>query len=306
VDFIVCGAASTQLVIWGEEHQLPQTRSLYEDLVRRLWDQGYRYLAAEAFSNTLMDSETGDISYTSGLYLMDPVFASAIRVALELGYRLIPYDTSESSPDGESGFRDRRQAENIIERVFEADSAARVLVLAGRGHAAESAASDGWKPMAAVLKARTGINPLTIYAPTMSMRVNAAEEHPLYRAALSEGLLQQPVIFVDSATSLPLGSDAFDAYVFWPPVTIDSGREDWVFRLPGRHKEPIPFALPVDAGTILIQAFEVGRSVQSVPDDQILFRGGTPPALSLREGTYAVRAIRPDSRIVVEDTVVVE
>src|SRR6266705_5513646 len=44
-------ARKTRLVIWGEEHHLPQTRSLYEVLLRTLWRQGYRYLAAETFAD---------------------------------------------------------------------------------------------------------------------------------------------------------------------------------------------------------------------------------------------------------------
>src|SRR5436305_3450623 len=38
-------AQKTQIVIWAEEHHLPQTRSLFEGLLPRLWRQGYRYLA---------------------------------------------------------------------------------------------------------------------------------------------------------------------------------------------------------------------------------------------------------------------
>jgi hypothetical protein len=49
-------AKKTRLVIWGEEHHLPQTRSLYDSLLRVLWKQGYRYLAAETFSDAVMDN----------------------------------------------------------------------------------------------------------------------------------------------------------------------------------------------------------------------------------------------------------
>ena len=38
----------------GEEHHLPQTRSLYESLLRLLWRRGYRYLAAETFTETII------------------------------------------------------------------------------------------------------------------------------------------------------------------------------------------------------------------------------------------------------------
>jgi len=72
-------ARRTRLVIWGEEHHLPQTRSLYEVLLRTLWRQGYRYLAAETFADELMNADFSYpdlpvrvLSSRSGFRLCDP------------------------------------------------------------------------------------------------------------------------------------------------------------------------------------------------------------------------------------------
>jgi len=81
--------------------------------------------------------------YQSGYYLLDPVFASAIRVAKEMGYKLIAYDTKERGPSGDASFRDRTQAENIKARTFDLDPHAKVFTLAGRGHASEEIVQDG-------------------------------------------------------------------------------------------------------------------------------------------------------------------
>ncbi len=54
VDVIARESEKTRIIIWGEEHHLPQTRCLYEMLLRRLWDRGYRYLAAETFDDQVM------------------------------------------------------------------------------------------------------------------------------------------------------------------------------------------------------------------------------------------------------------
>src|SRR5262245_24953812 len=70
-------AQKTRIVIWGEEHHLPQTRSLFEPLLRRLWQLGYRYLAAETFTDQVMRPEFKYPDYRSGYYLKDPVFAAA-------------------------------------------------------------------------------------------------------------------------------------------------------------------------------------------------------------------------------------
>src|SRR5437588_10775025 len=103
----------------------------------------------------------------SGFYTLDPVFASAVRTAKDLGYKLIAYETKERGPAGDGSFGDRTQAENIKARVFDRDPQAKVFIVAGRLHASEELAADGWTPIAAVLKRRTGITRLTSFAPTM-------------------------------------------------------------------------------------------------------------------------------------------
>ena len=140
-------ADRTKIVIFGEEHHLPQTRSLYEGLLQRLWKHGYRYLAAESFDDEVMSTHLGYPTYATGLYTLDPIYASAFRTAREMGYKLVAYDTKERGPNGDQSFRDRTQAENIKKRTFDMDPKAKVLVFAGRGHAAEGTADDGWTPM---------------------------------------------------------------------------------------------------------------------------------------------------------------
>src|SRR5260221_5930081 len=72
-------AQKTRIVIWAEEHHLPQTRSLFEPLLRQLWKHGYRYLAAETFTDQVMSPQFKYPNYQSGYYLKDPVFANAVR-----------------------------------------------------------------------------------------------------------------------------------------------------------------------------------------------------------------------------------
>src|SRR5947207_3853129 len=252
-------AAKTRLVVMGEEHHLPQTRSLYESLLRILWRQGYRYLAAETFTDEVMKPNFKWPDYQSGYYLRDPVFAAAVRVAKNMGYKLISYDTNERGPSGDASFRDRTQAENIKARTFDLDPRAKVFVIAGRGHASEETANDGWTPMASVLKRLTGIDPLTLYAPTMSQRLTAAEEDPLYRFATAHGLVREPTIFVNRHERRLLGSDSFDAYVFWPRIKVSDGREDWMVRTLGRKPTQIPRQLLSGQGLRLVQAFIEGE-----------------------------------------------
>ncbi len=293
VDAVLAAAEGTRVVIWGEEHHLPQTRSLYIALIRGLHERGYRYLAAESFSPAVAREGFETPDYHSGYYTMDPVFAEAVRVAVELGYELVPYDTSERGPPGKSGFRDRRQAENIQTRTFAKDPEARVLILAGRLHASERPAPDGWTPMATVLSRLTGIDPFTIYAPTMSERLTSELEDPIFRAVDARGWLREPTIVFDAEGS-PLGSDC-DAYVFWPRQKLQAGRPDWMVTTLGRIPVSLDDARAKGEGVRLVQAFFEGDPDDTVPLDQVLLRpGSSVPALMLRPGRFRLRVLGAD------------
>lgn len=293
-------AAQTQVVIWGEEHHLPQTRSLYEPMLRLLWKQGYRYLAAETFSDSVTATRSRFPTFAWGVYSRDPVYASAVRVAIDLGYRLIAYEEQGRAPNGDGSFRDRRQAENLQSRVFARDPQAKVLVLAGRGHASEVTAPDGWTPMASVLKRLTGIDPFTVFSVRMGERMTPEEEDPRYRYATAKGLVTEPTIFVDSAGGT-LGDDSFDALVFWPRVRMVDGRPDWLKNVLGRRSVALPAAFVKGSGLRLVQAFRAGEPATAIPVDQFLLDDMHQSRnLFLSPGTYWSRTIDRTGAVIAE------
>ncbi|MDQ4123154.1 MAG: hypothetical protein M3209_17090 [Acidobacteriota bacterium] len=303
VDVIEREAQKTRIVIRAEEHHLPQTRSLYEQLLKRLWKHGYRYLAAETFTDNVMRSGFKYPDYKTGYYTRDPVYASAVRTAIKLGYKLIAYDTTERGSADNQSFRDQKQAINIKERILDKDSQAKILILAGRGHASEEIAQDGWTPMANVLKKISGIDPFTVYAPTMNQRLTPEEEHPLYRFAVSRGLVKQPTIFVNKTENNILGPGFCDVYVFFPRVNILHGRPDWMETELGRKKVKIPERFLIGKGLQLIQAFELDQPATTIPIDQILVEHGEKKILMLPKGKFRFRAIDKNSRVLNQTTV---
>lgn len=296
-------AAKTQIVIWAEEHHLPQTRSLFEGMLQELWKSGYRYLAAETFSEGLRDSSLKYVNYSTGLYTHDPVYASAVNFALHLGYKLIDYDNNAYS-DTEPSLRDIRQAEYIRDRVFAKDKNAKVLVIAGRGHASEAMASDGWKPMAYNLKQITGIDPFTIYAPAMTERNTRDEEDPLYRYAAANNMLNDVVILRNASARKYIGSVSFDAYAFFPRVTLVQGRPDWLFTTLQRTAVPLSDKLRKGDGLRLVQAFEHGQPVNTIPADQFLLNANESKSLALKKGKYYVRVIDASGKVLAEESIV--
>jgi hypothetical protein len=301
LDVIEREAKATRIVIWGEEHHLPQTRSLYEPILRALGRQGYRYLAAETFTDDVMQVGYRQPDFGSGYYLRDPVYAEAVRTALELGFELIAYDTTQRGPDGDGSFRDRTQAEKIKALIFDRDPEAKVLIFAGRAHASEWSGSDGWTPMASVLKGLTGIDPLTLYAPTMGRRLTPEEEHPLYRDATDRELVSEPTIFVDGEGEEFLGPGFCDAYVFWPRMTIVDGRPDWLAKTLGRTRIEIPAPLRVGNVPRLVQAYRPGALASSIPVDQVMIVDADDVSvLMLPKGDFLLRTIDRNSKVLGE------
>lgn len=283
-------ATKTKIVIWAEEHHLQQTRSYYSLMIHELWKLGYRYLAAESFSPKIQSLSSNFLSYESGLYTRDPVFAFAVHEALLLGFKIIDYDPLELGGPADINFRDRKSAENILSKVFMKDSAAKLLIFAGRLHTAECT-ENGWEPLGAVLKRITNINPFTIYAPTMTERLKPEEEHPAYKQAITNFKIKEPTIFKNKKDgSLYTLNGTFDAYVFFPRTTLINGRPNWLFTIQGRKK--ITLKLPISNEMILVQALPLQDKVGIVPIDQYLTKPGSKKvALALPQGKYLIRFI---------------
>ncbi len=141
--------------------------------------------------------------------------------------------------------------------------------------------------MAYVLKQLTGIDPLTIYSPTMTERLAPEDEDALYRHATNHGLVTEPVIFEHRGAAASAGF-AFDAYVFFPRTRLIGGRPRLDDDDAGASCGSIPGTLLRGSGLRLIQAFPSGSSAMSIPQDQILIPDDKvrPPHLMLPPGSY--------------------
>ena len=302
VDLIVERAASHNVIMIGEEHVQPQTRCILEPLLERLWDEGYRYLAAETFNDDL--EATLDGGYTrldTGFYTMDPVFANAVNTAIERGYTLVPYECRtrvESPPDDPmrgQNHRERTQARHLKERIFDVDPDAKVIVWAGRSHVSEETGEVPGgailEPMAYQFKELTGIDPFSVYLPAGVAQHTPEFEFSFYRYATHHGLVDGPTIFVDD-DGRTFGISG-DAVVLFPRPRSIKGRPDWLVTELGRRMVEIPTEVIFPESDQVVQAFGVGDLEHAVPADQVLISPGDPvPVLMLSPGErYRVRTI---------------
>ncbi len=224
-------ASAGQVVMVNEAHHDAASRLLTLELLPRLYAQGYRYFAAEAFAaDSVLAAQPGYPTPAMGPYVGEPVFGAIVREALRLGYTLVPYEIEDEERGGDDpqARRDSMQAVHLAVRTVERDPAARVLVHAGFGHIYE-APDEYWRPMAAYFRERTGIDPLTVDQIEVSEGSVPAFESAAYRGALPL-LGDAPSVLLDSADApLRLGVDApIDLIVVRPRTVYADGRPTWM------------------------------------------------------------------------------
>lgn len=173
-------AGQTSIVIINESHERSRDRWFTAEVARHLRSLGYDTLGLETLSNPpatvpqqylpsfLNYPELPYLSDDDGHYLSEAGYGRLGRQAKALGYRLLPYeDNTRNEPNQnvsqiqQIALREEAQANNLASFV-KSHPAAKLLIHVGYSHAAETPRADGQKWMAARLKEKTGIDPLTI------------------------------------------------------------------------------------------------------------------------------------------------
>lgn len=287
LDEIARRAAQTSIVIINESHVRSRSRGFIAEVAERLRPLGYDALAMETLSNPgpkmparfwppyiahpdLPYLEDGD-----GNYLSEAGFGRLGRRAKALGYRLVPYeynvypDPAAALPqDQQIAVREEAQATNLASFV-RAHPGVRLLIHVGYSHASEVAQSNDRRWMAARLKQKTGIDPLTI-----SQTTCRGGDDVTRLAALPD--------------DKPTGT--FDLIIDHPVDRFVRGRPEWRSAA-GDTAVAIPHTLNPTKGWRVIEARPVGEPTGSVPMDRVAIRPGENVALLLPPGRYQLRAI---------------
>lgn len=233
VPYIASRAISHRFVIVNERHHASSDRLLTMSLLKPLYEQGFRYLAAEGVWHGDAPQDRGYPVSNTGFYVEDVVFAQMIRHALALGYAVVGYEheAGQLPVEGMNAqqTRDYWQAHNLIARTIARDEAGKVLVHCGYAHAYESR-SDRWTPMAHYLRQAAGIDPLTVDQTQLSERATPANEDPIRRAADERGLVTgEPIVLVDDTGALvPIDGPDVDIRVVGLRTDYEAGRPTWM------------------------------------------------------------------------------
>lgn len=310
-DYLVDRAKAEQIVIINEAHHNPNHRIFTKSLLQGLYNNGYTYLGLEALfngpkggtpigntGNHILDerdsllNKRGYPVFRSGNYL-EPQMGNLIRTALEIGFKVFPY---EKSGVGSGDPREKGQALNIA-NILKKDPNAKILIHCGYSHAYEGfdVYAMGGKAMAGWLKEFTGINPLTINQSTYSEEFSKKEwNHPmLYAFSFNEPkvLLDQegvPMRFVQ-------GNMFADIAIINPVTKYIKGRPNWLFKDKTQgfiiDLSIFDFECPV-----MVLVYNRNEDISNaIPMDLIeITDKKTVPHLALPEGSYTLIVINKD------------
>jgi hypothetical protein len=314
---IVNAAKTRQIVILNEAHHVSMNRAFAMRLARELRKLGFEYMACEAFDyltresgNTAPPPPPFSKGYPpqrgEGYYLRDPYFGEFIREAIRDKWKFVTYehhdDDAKASRLEQQRRREEGQANNLMERIFLNNPKAKVFIYAGFSHAAKvEMPYDGIKIlwMAGHLKAKTGIDPLTIDQSLLYLRADRSRTPSVLLAAIEQHNPPVPFVLLDAkgAAGKPLvfgwPQAAFDYQVMFPDYAALGDATSWRVSMAERRPQAIPTELLPKQGRRMIYAFHANEPNDAVPADAVLVEAGKPvPQLMLPKGQF---------RYVVED-----
>lgn len=215
---IVSVARTHQVMMFNESHIDPRGRLFLCNLLPSLKAAGFRYLFLEGLREDDIN-ERGFPLQTSGFYTCEPMFGNLLRTALQLGFKLVPYDCYKE-PCKTVAQREEHQATTIYETLKKYPQA-KALVFAGHGHINKDPEKNR---MAYRFKVLSGIDPFCI-----DQAVNS-ETPTLFRQLRKH--IQQAAIYKNLKTNSyrPLSPTiTVDATVVFPNTQwIDGGYAAWL------------------------------------------------------------------------------
>lgn len=333
-------AANRQIILINEVHHNAQTRALTLELLPRLRNLGFTYLAIEALGHDPDLVNRGYPERNSGTeYLQEPIYGEIVREAIRLGFVLVPYDDDKSGTNVEA--RETNQARNLFDKVFVPDPGARLVVAAGYAHVDKNVGRLGRvQPMAMVLKKLTGIDPLSIDQSQFLETEWTNDDQ--YHRLISRFPTSSPEVLVNRKSGAPWSAAPrlYDISVISPPslppqsfgqdvsdpttgryrhirnvvqmttqafVAFNEMQRPTWLDLEGRRR---PYAIDTrlcreQIPCIVVARYE-GESEQATPADIYAFLKSTSSAkLYLKPGRYRLRAWNEQGRTLSQATIVV-
>lgn len=173
-ELVTIGFERSRVVMMNEAHHMllrsVRTREIGRRVLPTAHGAGVRHLAMEALIAQLAATanEAQVLPDVEGGYLSQPDMRALIEKALDLSWRLIPYEVRSWPPPGlepntreASNWRDDQQARNLIEALAGLPDDAPLLVWCGNGHLTKCIVGE-LRPMGFRFAELSGIAPFAI------------------------------------------------------------------------------------------------------------------------------------------------
>lgn len=276
IDQLVELARTHSLVIINEHHAMPGHRIFIRELALRLKGEGFSHYAAETLSPMVEPTGNAPVRTDEGYYTADPVMARLISDVRAAGYMLVPYEqrAEQSAPEDapveeQISAREDAQTANLIEAVLGEAPETKMIIHVGHSHVAELPL-HGTPWMAARLKDRTGIDPLTISLTAC----RAPGETPVASTHALNARGEEKPLFTDVLVGVPL-------------VQLEGGRPTYRAAL-GDGPVAVPASVLPVAEPVVIEARRKGAPLYEEPVDRLYLAPGEALPLMLPPGQYEV------------------
>ena len=287
-EYIIGQSKLNKIIIINEAHHNSLHRAFTKSLLQDLFNNGYKNLGLEDLTNgEKKDSMLYDRKYPTketGFYIKDPQFGDLVRTAINIGYKVFPYEQTTGS---NGKLREIEQARNI-KKVIEKNPDEKFLIHCGFGHVLEGIHNSLGKTMAGRITEYTKINPLTINQVVYSEKSKPEYNHPLLKAFN----LEEPTILLDKENN-PYKNEQrqswTDISLFHPNTQYINERPNWLFKNNNKgvkiNLNNIDILFPV-----MILAYKKGENINTaIPMDIIEIENKNKLAfLSLKKGDYEI------------------
>ena len=167
VKAIVEAAKDRRVVLINEAHHVPLHRAFTMKVARALRKEGFSYFAAETLSRDGVGMAGAEVARRDGAYIDEPSYAELLRDVGRNGWQVVAYEhmalpEGEHTPAQRLQHRETMQAVNLIQKVLERDSTAKLLVHVGYMHLSKLPGGNGYKLMGAMLRELSGLDPLAV------------------------------------------------------------------------------------------------------------------------------------------------
>jgi hypothetical protein len=231
--YIVKKVENERVVIFNEAHYSGQQRAFMRDILRRLYEKGFKHLALETLDakDKTINQRGYPLRIKSGFYSDEPTFGQMLREAKAVGFQVWDYeDTLDCKPPTNYfDFREQQQAENL-KTIMDKLPNEKLLIWVGHGHIYESTPQMDFKMMASYFKKKTGINPYTIEQTTFSETANETTDPAIWKVAMKKWQFKKPIVVTkkDSVFVFPPMQGIVDMQVFFPKTEYPNHYPNWM------------------------------------------------------------------------------